>query len=83
MQAAYVDRYEEELRIAIEKADYIPSDEQYKIPSYRYVGRSDKGYEVRHYYCEQSTGKYYYESDFARNMRIKLRNNRLKKYAKK
>lgn len=83
MQAAYVDRYEEELQIAIEKADYIPSCDQHKIPSYRYVGRYDGGYESRHYYCEPSTGRYYYESDFAREMRLKIRNNRFRNFRKK
>lgn len=83
MQAAYMDKYEERIKEAMEKAEYIASIDQHKIPSYEYIGVGDAGYEKRHLYYSESEDKYYYESFFAREMRLKIRNNRFKNYTKK
>lgn len=83
MQTQYVDKYEAELREAIEKADYIPSIDYYKIPGYRYLGTARAQSEKRHYYYSSSDNRYYYESDFAREMRLKIRNERFKNFTKK
>ena len=83
MQVGYVDRYEARLQVAVEKAEYLASVNQWRIPGYTYLGAVNGEYEKRHYYYDKSEEKYYYESDFARQMRIKLRNNRFLNYAKK
>ena len=83
MQTQYVDKCEAELREAIQKADYIPSVDNHKIPGYRYVGAAKVQLEKRHYYCDDKDGKYYYESDFAREMRLKIRNQRFQNFTKK
>ena len=83
MQAQYVDKYEAQLRTAIEKADYIPSIDYCKIPGYRYLGTAQVKSEKRHYYYSSADNRYYYESDFAREMRQKIRNNRFKNFTKK
>lgn len=82
MQAAYVDKYEEELKKAVEKATYLPSILQNEVPSYRYIGAVDGKYGKTHYY-KKGEDTYYFESDFSREMRLKIRNNRFKNYTKK
>ena len=82
MQAAYVDKYEAELKMAVEKATYLPSILQKEVPSYRYLGATEGKYGKTHYY-KKGEDNYYFESDFAREMRLKIRNNRLKKHTKK
>lgn len=83
MQTQYVNKYEKRLKEAIEKADYIASVDQYKIPSYEYLGPAEGRYGKCHYYYDKSEDKYYYETFFAREMRLKIRNGRFKNYAKK
>ncbi|MBQ4560260.1 MAG: hypothetical protein IJA54_08075 [Tyzzerella sp.] len=83
MQTQYVDKHEAELRTAIEKADYIANVDYYKIPGYRYVGAAQVKSEKRHYYYNPGEDKYYYESDFAREMRLKIRNKRFQNFTKK
>ena len=83
MQTQYMDKHEAELRTAMEKADYIPSVDNYKISGYRYVGAAQVKSEKRHYYYSPSEDKYYYESDFAREMRLKIRNKRFQNFTKK
>lgn len=82
MQTQYVDKYEEELKIAIEKATYLPSILQKEVPGYRYLGVQEGKYGKNHYY-KKNGDIYYFESDFSREMRLKKRNNRFKNYAKK
>lgn len=86
MQAAYVDKYEEELRTAIEKAERITEEIEICVPYFRYVGatiRDENAESVTHYYCNDRNGKYYYESEFAKQMRIMKRQRRLQRFAKK
>ncbi len=83
MQVEYVDKYEERLKEAVIKANYIPSVEQYRIPSYEYLGIVEGKHEKRHYYYDKSEDKYYYESDFARQMRFVIRKNKFSNYTKK
>ena len=83
MQTQYVDKCEAELRKAMETADWIASCDYYKIPGYRYVGAAQVKSEKRHYYHDSSEDKYYYESDFSREMRLKIRNKRFQNFTKK
>ena len=83
MQAAYTDKYEEELRIAKEKAERITGPMEICVPYLRYVGATKNGESIMHYYFAQSTGTYYCESEFAKQMRIRNRQRRLQSYAKK
>lgn len=83
MQAARVDRYEEELNTAIEKAQYIPSDIRWRVDHMRFVGRAPGKYGMMNYYFDQAEETYYYESDFDREMRIKIQNNKRKNFIKK
>ena len=83
MQTQYVDKYENQLKVAIEKADYLPSVLQFEIPSYKYLGVFEGKYGKRHYYYKESEEKYYFEDDFAREMRLKIRNRRFQNYTKK
>ena len=83
MQTQYVDKCEAELRKAIETAERIPSVDNNKIIGYRYVGAGYAQSEKRHYYHNSSEDKYYYESDFSREMRLKIRNKRFQNFTKK
>lgn len=83
MQTQYVDKYEEELRIAKEKAERISGPMEICVPYLRYVGAIKTGESITHYYFAQSTGTYYYESEFAKQIRIRNRQRRLQRYAKK
>lgn len=83
MQTAYVDKYEEELRIAKEKAERITGPMEICVPYLRYVGADKIGESITHYYFAASTGTYYYESEFAKQIRIGKRQRRLQSYAKK
>lgn len=83
MQTQYVDKCEAELRKAKETADWIASIDQHKIAGYRYVGAAQVKSEKRHYYYSSNEDKYYYESDFSREMRLKIRNKRFQNFTKK
>lgn len=86
MQTQYVDKYEAELRTAIEKAERVSGVIEICVPYFRYVGatkRDENMESVTHYYCNDKNGTYYYESEFAKQMRIHNRQRRLQRYAKK
>lgn len=83
MQTAYVDKYEEELRIAKKKAERIAGPMEICVQYLRYVGAIKNGESITHYYFAESTGTYYCESEFAKQMRIRNRQRRLQSYAKK
>lgn len=82
MQTAYVDKYEEELKKAKEEAERITNDIEIIVPYIRFVGIIEDS-EKEYYYCNDSSGKYYCESEFARMMRIKRRQKNMQKLAKK
>lgn len=83
MQTQYVDKYETELRIAKKKAVRIEGPMEICVPYLRYVGAEKIGESITHYYFAASTGTYYYESEFAKQMRIRNRQRRLQRYVKK
>ena len=79
----YVDKYEQKLKTAIEKAGYLPSILHWKVPCFQYLGAAEGKHGKTHYYYDGTEDTYYSESDFAREMRLKIRRNQLQKYAKK
>lgn len=83
MQAEYVDKYEEELKKAKEKAGFIPSFNRWKVPYMKFLGTIQGERGNRHYYYDETEDTYYYESDFDKEMRLKLKQSKFKKYAKK
>lgn len=83
MQTQYVDRYEAELRTAIEKAERVSGVIEICAPYLRYVGATKRGESITHYYCNDSNGTYYCESEFAKQMRISNQQRKMKRYAKK
>ena len=71
-----MDKYEEELEIAIKKATIIPREKEYIIPILRCVGivKSDRG--NTYYYHNKYDDCYYSETDFDREMRAVIRKKR-------
>ncbi len=82
MQIAYVDKYEEELRRAQVTAERVTREIEILVPYLRFVGIIE-GSGKTYYYCNDHSGKYYCESEFAKMIRIKNRQKRMQRFAKK
>lgn len=83
MQTQYVDKYEEQLKTAIEKASFIPSDVRWRVPYMQFFRTIQGERGNKHYYYDDIEDKYYYESDFDKEMRLKLQQNKFKNCTKK
>ena len=78
-----MDRYEEELRKAIEFASPIQAKFYHLFDAFRFIGATEGSSSRIYYYMNPLTGEYCYETDFGREMRLNIRRNRLKNYTKK
>lgn len=78
-----MDKYQAELEKAIKEATFIPATLYSWVIGFVFLGATQGPRGTTYYYRHPSTGEYYYESEFARTMRLKIRQDRLKKYTKK
>ena len=83
MQAAYVDKYEERLKEAMEKATFIPSFKRWKVDYMEPLGTRESSNGNKHYYYDKEDDEYHYESDFDREMRLILQKKKNKNHTKK
>lgn len=75
--------YQTELEKAVMLATYIPSVDQWKFPTFQYLGTVHTPYGNRHYYYDKTENKYYVEGDIDREMRAAIRRGNTRKIAKK
>ena len=78
-----MDRYEAELRKAIELAIPIQVKFYHLVHAFRFVGATKGINQNTYYYWNPQESEYCYETDFGRQMRIKYRENKFQRYAKK
>ena len=75
--------YQTELEKAIALATYLPAVDQWKFPTFQYLGTVHTTYGNRHYYLDNSEKKYYVEGDIDREMRVAIQKRNSRKFAKK
>ena len=76
MEATYKERYEEMLLQAVGTGKQILGDMMKAVPYMNFIGKCETKYETRYYY--EYCGQYYYESEFARQMRLTIRKNKFR-----
>ena len=70
-----MDKYADELEKAYREAMVIPDEYIKMIPGFRFVGTIQTKFGDEHYYyCNDGTGKYYYDTDYAMRARVRKRN---------
>ena len=78
-----MDRYEAELRKAVEVASPIPTKLYGMFVGFIFVGATRGVCGDTFYYRNPQTNEYHYETEFGRKMRLKIRENKFQRYAKK
>lgn len=78
-----MDRYEAELRTAIDLAIPIHAKFYHLVHAFRFVGATQGINQNTYYYWNPQENEYCYETDLGREIRIKSRKNKFQRYAKK
>ena len=78
-----MDKYQEELEKAVKEASFIPSHLRSYVVGFIFLGATQGTYGTKYYYRNPSTGEYYCESEFDREMRLLIKRNKFQKYTKK
>ncbi len=78
-----MDKYVEELEKATKEATFIPADLRNRVIGFIFLGATKGTRGETYYYKDSSTGEYYYESEFDREMRLLIKRNQFKNYRKK
>ena len=78
-----MDKYQAELERATKEATFIPADMRIRIIGFTFLGATQGPRGTMYYYRDSLTDKYYYESEFDREMRLLIKKNKFKKYTKK
>lgn len=78
-----MDKYKEELERAVKEANIIPREMENRIIGFVFLGAVQELGKNYYYYRDPWQDKYYYESDFDREMRKLIKRNRFQNYAKK
>lgn len=78
-----MDKHQAELEKATKEATFIPADLRSRVVGFIFLGATQGPRGEKYYYRDPITDEYYYESEFDREMRLLIKKNQLKKYAKK
>lgn len=76
----YIDKYELELEKASKEGRSIPTELENMIGNMIYLGVKNTSGKNYYFYKDKETNEYYYDTDYSREFRKQLRENRRRKY---